>query len=408
MSQRSRAVALSIVLAIIFAVGTFVAFRPERAWVGYGTPAAPLSLEEVELRLTESITQDGRAPPGLNVPIAWFRTPEGRTIRITLREMNFEADRITGLQFPATQKAAIVSSVDQRVYESSSSSGPILRGCDLKEIDGVKLLPGRPKVDECHGPYNKLGIDAVINVAIVTFSQDKGKILPCISKTYEREGQQGYEKCTIEKLKFGLEGILSQISSEKSPYDVLILPELATGIGGISKRDFYNQLFAVLGTKLGNSTARTQLPGEIILQVWSQDRAHDAFAETVDAVRKMIATPVEAFRELERPSRSSGWLRLVGIAGGLSLAIVGLLVSERLRATFPALRSLANAPTATNLIAWVLICFGLADSLSRLSGQLQPAWEVPFQLALGVLIVPIAAPLIKAVKSVEHSFTSSA
>jgi hypothetical protein len=172
----------------------------------------------------------------------------------------------------------------------------------------------------------------------------------------------------------------------------------------LSKRQFYATFFSLLANKLSDATARKQLPSEIVLQVWHQDRP-GSFLQTIDGIRREIDGSVEAFSKIDHPARSISWLRLAGIAGGLSLAISGMLIFPRLQAVFPALQSLASAPTATSLLAWIVICFGLADSLYGLAGSATPPWEEYTQLGLGVLIVPIAAPVIKALKSVQDSIT---
>lgn len=398
-----RPLIVCLVLSIIFLMGVIWTVRPEPSWVGFGSPEATLSKQAIEKALLESKTSDGLARAGLRIPIVWFRTPENRVIRVTLREMSFEDDRIDGFRIPPDQRAAIVSSVDQKVYVSSGSSGPILQGCALTRLDGRAMLPGSIDVMPCQGVYSKLGIASIINVAIVTFSNDQLDVPPCFSQLYEQQGDKGYQECMLEQLRSGIGSIIAAKEGGNA-FDLLILPELTTGHGGLSKRQFYATLFSLLANKLSDATARKQLPSEIVLQVWHQDRP-GSFLQTIDGIRREIDGSVEAFSKIDHPARSISWLRLAGIAGGLSLAISGMLIFPRLQAVFPALQSLASAPTATSLLAWIVICFGLADSLYGLAGSATPPWEEYTQLGLGVLIVPIAAPVIKALKSVQDSIT---
>lgn len=400
-TSRLRTIAACVILLLIFVAGCTLAIHGETDWSGLGEPATSIEIADLEQNLDAARAEEGRVRQRAVVPIAWFRLPEGRTVRLVMREMSFESKRIVGLDLRSDQTAAIVSSVDRKVYRSYGSSGPILQGCDLVRLEGTTLLPGSVRRDRCRGDYARAGIDDVLSVAIVTFSNERGS-RACI----ENGTQQTYIDCTLEELRFGLERTFALKSSSGDPYNVLILPELATGAGGISKTNFYDNFFRVFRSELKNVGARSSLPDQIIVQVWSGDRSEGSYRQTMDGIRRYVQPAIDEWRQTPHPKPASAWLRVTGIAGGLAFAIAALLTSARFGSAFPALQPLAAEPTLIIVLAWSLICFGLADGLSGLL-PVPARWDSSTQIAIGFIIVLVAAPLIRAVKNVQRGLEST-
>jgi hypothetical protein len=135
--------------------------------------------------------------------------------------------------------------------------------------------------------------------------------------------------------------------------------------------------------------------------VWPDDDDL-SFARVIDGVRNGVETAVSGWNDAARALPSTEWLRGAGIAGGLALLMVAVLLNRGIATGFPDVGALLQQPSPLRMLAWLVISFGLAEGVSKLIPPIEH-YDSYFQLALGFIIVPISAPLAKALRMIDTS-----
>ena len=386
-----RVILLIVPLLTLFIVGLITALKPAQGWGGYGENNRD-SMQDVEAALAAGVV-GGRARPGLRVPLAWFRTHEGRVIRLYLQEISFNAERPMGWPSPSEGRTAIVNSVDEQHSISGGVSRPILLGCDLTGLEGTSLSLGAVRSVPCSGSYGRLGISELRNVAIVTFAPDpRSRRSPCFD-------QDDANACLTRYLQLSLRGALEYRAPGAQQVEHIIVPELGTGTGGLSKDVFYDAIFGTLSAALAADDRRRAIPTNIYLQVWSGDVV-GRYTDTEDAVRSRLTAIVEGWRAQAHPPESNQWLRMAGIAGSLAALMVAALLSPRIASRFPNVTALVAEPSLLRTVAWLVISFGLAEGVTKLLPVASTTQGLA-ELLVGLVIVPLSAPLASALGRVD-------
>lgn len=401
--ERLTAWVVMTLLAVAFCYGVWTAGRLDQGSAGLGKGADGRTAAAALEILRDGLTADGRVKANFSRNVGWFRTAEGRLVRLWVTEMEMRPDAITPWPKQAVGRTLIVDSVDERQNIAGGVSGFIGPGCGQERYQGVALPAGTARIDRCDGPYREsFGIVDVGKIAVVTFAEDDLLRTKACVDLQSAVAPDAYNTCLDNYARSGFSDLFNRMASERR-YDNIVIPEIGTGIGGLSKKQFYGTFFDKLNTALKSPDQSAALPDNIFLQVYSNDDP-ESFREAVTAIGPLLTQSIGQAGGSSPPKGWLDWLRLSGVAGGIALTMLALLVSPRASGRLGQFRSLVNGRNLLVFPAWLIVSYGIAGSVASLlppMGKIEP-W---LQLAIGVLVVPSAGVLSQAIQGVKDAMT---
>jgi hypothetical protein len=392
-------------LLSFFCAGVRDATMQGADWAGTGTgapdPDVTLAVDNI---LSAGKTADGRIEPNFRPQVAWFRASDGHIVSLWVLGSSFGEQRIDGWKPSEAGSTLLVDSVDenQTISKGTTSgiNGPIGRGCDLTRYEGQALPAGSVFFHPCQGPYRaNSGISDVASIAVITYQADNKVKRPSCLTGYDGTDEQKYRACISDSINSGLARVLRHRDRSGARYANLILPAIGTGHGPLDKADFYKLFFGGFATTLKSEHQGANLPSNIYLQVSPED-VDDSFARVMDGVRNGVEASVTEWNDEARSRPSTEWLRGAGIAGGLAVLMIAVLLSKNIAGRLPELDALLRQPSPLKMLAWIVVCFGLTEGVSKLIPPIEQL-DSYLQLALGFIIVPFSSTLAKALGKVD-------
>jgi hypothetical protein len=343
------------------------------------------------LAALQTVTTQEGIRPGAILPLVKFRRPVGASVTISILETDFaNAQPGSGSQpIIRAKRAMLVNSVDENQSISGGVSGKIGVGCGLEQSSGSLFDQSNVAFHDCHGPFQtQYGVKWVANVGVVVYANPDSEKRPCWNADGNTTASK-YEKCLTDDVTKSL-GSLFQLARVHRDPDVMILPALGTGVGGLEKDDFYTAFFAVLMRELNSSA---QLPTTIYLQIYSKEPA-SAWLKTKNSIATILEGDIVDWNNLDHVVNGD-WASLTGVAGCLSILLLLVSAIE----SFPFLPTdmtrFAENPSAILILGWFSASFGLSVASKSVLAFLPDQWNPWLQIGTGAAIVILCGPLLR-------------
>lgn len=391
--------AVAAVLLGLFGYGAFVAYQDAKPWAG--VPGAHRVSTEMAIGtlLDPKLTSRRTVEEGTTLQVAWFRRPHDGLVRVWVHEVDFGDTSLSRPLPKPRPRTLLVSSVDEMQRVDGGLSGKIGRGCGLSGYEGHPLTPGAINLLACKGVY-QTQIKDVANAGIITWNRDKLRAKkPCLEE-YQAPDENAYVTCVRGMVKEALEAVFeARDPDDGHRYQALLLPAIGTGIGPLDKGEFNEITFKAISNALITDGGRN-LPDDIYLQVWAGDDP-DSFARTIDGISTGADEAIDAWRAAAKSNRETGWLLAAGVAGGLGLVVLLRAVTGRFAALAPQLDLSAPNGAALQLVALVIVSYGLASGVDDIIPPIETYGAV-LKVALGFVVALFAAPLAAALEAANE------
>jgi hypothetical protein len=361
--------------------------------------------ESASIDLQRALTQisDDVGPKlGSKVPLAEFVQSDGSRIHIVLVEGQFFDRSIEPQETWRNlgQSLLLVSSVDERRSSIGNLSSPTTTGCEIPDdVAGQEATQqlGSASINECRGIYSsRFHIHRLARMSVIVEASGTDDP-PCWTR-YGISAREGdYETCVSNAVASGLSDLFQEVSKERS-VDALIVPQIATGTGKLTKRAFYNKL--LVETLVPQLNQRFYIPPTIYLQVWRGD-PDKRWPETKVAIAGALSSAVKNwdFKEHKRPD--SEWLTVTGVAIGCCLVALALACGAR-SDIFLGLLPILSPLRPLLVVSWIAVAVGLVSVFKVFFG-LFPAELNPYvQLGAGILSAFLSGPISRAQDTVKN------
>jgi hypothetical protein len=359
-------------------------------------------------RALDAITDNGTPLAGKNVPLARYVQTDGRKSDVSLVEGDFFP---TVIQPSNTwskvvkRHGLLVGSFDEKRTGKGPLSEAITVGCSVHESD-ITLQLGKASILPCKGPYHSGGhFDWVAVLTPVTWNSDSREMeMRACWERYGLAGNDGKTACAARAVKDSLSDLFDELQESKyNNVDTVVIPAIGTGIGQLTKANFYHTLFIdVLVDDLGKGKL---IPEHIGLEV-TRFEDPNKWPDTKAAVSREIGSSVNAWKyDFEHKHGDSEWLSLFGVACG---GLVALVIGAFARPTSWLMESvdiLTGKKQILKVILWASIAVG-AVSLFKSFFSLFPAGLNPYaQIAAGFFAAMFVGPLLRMNDLVQNALS---
>lgn len=349
----------------------------------------------------EAVSDTNNVRPGASLPLAEFVKADGTTTKLIMIEGKFSE---AAIEPPSAwqnlgKHILLVNSVDEGQKRSGGISGKIGAGCGLAESSQLPLNLGEAVFHPCSGPYHKeVNADLVANLAVVIWENPNSTKPPCWNN-YGSDTSAKYQQCIAEAVSAALRDMFRQLHGRRENIDAIVFPAVGTGVGQLDKESFYQRLFAQLYKELDFSNQTYELPPKIYLLVYSGATSSD-WGQTKNAIAGNLAAMISDWNEAEHKNNASDWASLVGVAGGLSLLLILVVVGIPLPVVGKTTVALAEAPIAL-VIGWFSASLGLMTVFKGIIAALPRAYDPWSQIAISLIVVFVCGPLLRASKAFD-------
>jgi hypothetical protein len=210
-----------------------------------------------------------------------------------------------------------------------------------------------------------------VGSAAVIIYKGKGEKQPCLY-TLEEAGENKYSECIAQAISDSLKKLFAVLRNEPNiKPNSIVFPAIGTGIGGASKRAFYQTLKNILLSELKKPGDTNVLPSKIILLVWRNEEPDTWTAERTEIAQALYEMYDEWVSDEHKREDVGSLAGLIGISGTLLIVVLMLI----LRIPFPRqLRRernlLSNRPIALVILGWFLAALGVLSILKPIANQL--------------------------------------
>lgn len=376
--------AVTLVFVLLTALlGWWLYGEATRPWVEVlGSPPGENVRRDVLARLPDGDSVD----VGMTLELLRVRTAGGGDLSIEIAEGTFEPERITPERTwdrPGVQ-AMLVNSVDELHRNNGGISLRIAAGCGLERLEGDAAQIGEVVITPCAGAYSDQGVTRVANAAVVIWEGDAER-----PRCGREHGADAYRTCISGTIESALEDLVRRLPTAGSP-DVLIVPALGTGTGGLPMEDFYQVVSDVLTASIQNEASSAALPRRIVLHVWhrwSPDewrRARSALANLATRITDYWTIESSGLRSTTTPAN------LLGVAGALTLVLLTGLVRRDLADRLVPLPLEEDPRSAAQLLlGWFIGAFGTLSLARALPIESLLSSSIWSEVLLGAVCVPL-------------------
>lgn len=378
---------ITIALIVVSLASGLTGYRVETMeWVKPATSSGPSVDRAGSLQKQINALAKGGA-----LDLVTLRMPSGKETTVSIIEGQFESTAITPAETwkaRGWRNAMLVNSVDQAQSASGGMSGAVINGCGLPN-QGASLPRGGVEIHACAkgAPYRSLGIKSVANMAVVTFAQAMGSD-PC--KGNLREESQ----CVKESVDRGLQNLFRQLRTlppSERP-EVLVIPAIGTGTGGMDKTNYYPILTRVL--LFERDFPNGFLPPRIYLHEWNDPR--NGYANASYSISNEVPALEDAW--LPKGPQASGSLFLIFSGSCVALVIFQAIYSSSGSGASARVLDIEVSPLLTVgwLVASIAAGAGMKDVMSSLSAIMPSLKSWPVMILAGACGVVLAFILVAA------------
>lgn len=402
MSERIYIVIILGILLVLISIKA-ISSLPSKSFI---TPDGRLVTEAVTMGALDDMEKNGRLFPGASAKIGTLNRIDGSSVTFTIAEGTFSKTTID----PAgiwkkiiVQPTLLVSSGDEILRNDGGVSEAIGAGCGVQQLT-YKLATGAVLISPCTGPYrdNFPELRSVANTVIEAWHPVDEK--PTCNPGYVAQSthdQDSYIQCIQDAIKTALHRLL--ISVDIKGANTVIIPELGTGTAGLDKGHYYQSLKdAIEECLIITKGCGEQIPENVILVVWSQDRA-GAWAESKSAIARNFGQLSQDW-ELPFAEGNLSWkyLRYLGILLVLFAFVASPLSNYK---TLPIVGSqLSRGSMGLIILGWGIIAAGLSTSDAISDFFSLPSQSAPLVIVVNVAIGILAAMLCGVINRATDAF----
>jgi hypothetical protein len=295
----------------------------------------------------------------------------------------------------------IVSSVDQNRSDQGPSSGPIAHGCTIGVSD-IKLQLGQASIVPCSGPYELGGHFKWVGVVTpVIWSAPSSETHPCWER-YGITSDAGYQARMSDAVTDSLQDLFTRLQDDQfKEVDAIIIPAIATGVGGLSKASFYQILLTNIVVEELKRDHR--LPQSIVLQV-SGSETPNRWPETIMAISTSVARSANIWQyQTEHKSGDSEWLSLLGVAIGGLLALILSAFTNAVPSVTESVELFTQGNVILRVLLWASVAVGVVSVFKSLISLFPSEMNPYVQIGAGVLAALFCGQLVRASGALEES-----
>jgi len=394
--KRSTALLAAIALAIIAGYGLWrLSVEYPRHWATIVPDASSDESPRLAIdRVLRSITDnEGRPRAGANVPLATFISRDGQRIAVNIVEGQFYDRSIE--PHSSWQKLGtdilLVSSVDERRSARGGLGEATTLGCSLPPTPDATQALGESSIAPCGGIYKRhFGITRIARLSVIVDDNPGSDSPPCWKKFGLSLLENGYQDCVRKAVESSLDNLFGQINDQRyRPLHTIVFPAIGTGIGGLSKPAFYDEL---LRNALVPALKRGGLPSmTLYIQVTRYDTPQ-RWEDTRFAVASAVNEAVSDWETSDHAVPSSEWLTLTGVSLGGAALLFAMTMGWRRGALSAGFRD-AIGSTPLSLLAWAAAAVGVASMFKAFVTLVPTSYGPYVQLGAGVIAALLAGPL---------------
>lgn len=337
---------IALVAAIAFLWSNIQASLSQKA---FAVPGAVRIDQQQIGKLLDQIAPDGRLQKGAQAEIALLYRNSGKPIRFVVVEGWFSKSSIEPESTWSSvlgKPSMLVSSADEKLSNDGGISFEIGRGCLLEQLQ-IEMATGRTKIDDCRGSYKTAfpELKYVASAIILAWNAVPEKRNCNAGGRGLSSDQAGYVLCIQSAIESALGSLFA--GADISEVDVLVLPELGTGTGRVSKGESYSAETKSIFNCLKAPKCSDNLPGTIVFSVWAGD-TH--WPDTKRALARTVSDLGVQWEGIYAPtSPVQKQARFIGI---LLLILLGL-IAHSFRNILP--KPLASeVPTLNSASIWLV------------------------------------------------------